>query len=51
MPEAERRFLSHVLAFFAAADGIVAENLCFRFAVEVEIPEDGADGECFSRWM
>ena len=35
----ERHFLSHVLAFFAASDGIVNENLCERFATEVQIPE------------
>jgi ribonucleotide reductase beta subunit family protein with ferritin-like domain len=35
----ERYFISHVLAFFAASDGIVNENLCERFASEVKIPE------------
>jgi len=35
----ERHFLSHVLAFFAASDGIVNENLCLRFSNEVQIPE------------
>eukprot|EP00965_Chrysotila_dentata_P168764 5573282-Pleurochrysis_carterae.AAC.5 len=35
----ERHFISHVLAFFAASDGIVNENLCERFASEVQIPE------------
>lgn len=35
----ERHFLSHVLAFFAASDGIVAENLATRFMAEVQIPE------------
>ena len=35
----ERHFVSHVLAFFAAADGIVNENLVERFAQEVQIPE------------
>jgi ribonucleotide reductase beta subunit family protein with ferritin-like domain len=35
----ERHFVSHVLAFFAAADGIVNENLVERFAQEVTIPE------------
>jgi ribonucleotide reductase beta subunit family protein with ferritin-like domain len=28
-----------ILAFFAAADGIVIENLAERFIVEVQIPE------------
>jgi ribonucleotide reductase beta subunit family protein with ferritin-like domain len=35
----ERHFVSHVLAFFAASDGIVNENLVERFASEVQIPE------------
>ncbi|CAM6087399.1 unnamed protein product [Calypogeia fissa] len=35
----ERHFVSHVLAFFAASDGIVLENLAIRFMNEVQIPE------------
>jgi len=35
----ERHFISHVLAFFAGADGIVVENLAQRFCAEVTIPE------------
>jgi ribonucleoside-diphosphate reductase subunit M2 len=35
----ERHFISHVLAFFAASDGIVNENLVQRFSNEVQIPE------------
>jgi ribonucleoside-diphosphate reductase subunit M2 len=35
----ERYFISHVLAFFAASDGIVNENLASRFSTEVQIPE------------
>lgn len=35
----ERHFISHVLAFFAASDGIINENLCLRFSTEVQIPE------------
>lgn len=35
----ERHFIKHVLAFFAASDGIVNENLCYRFASEVQYPE------------
>merc|ERR1712137_180424 len=35
----ERHFIKHVLAFFAASDGIVLENLAGMFAVEVQIPE------------
>ena len=32
-------FIKHVLAFFAASDGIVNENLCQRFMSEVQLPE------------
>ncbi|MDX2003551.1 MAG: ribonucleoside-diphosphate reductase small subunit [Chitinophagales bacterium] len=35
----ERHFISHVLAFFAASDGIVNENLVINFMREVQIPE------------
>ncbi|KAI3436759.1 hypothetical protein D9Q98_006171 [Chlorella vulgaris] len=35
----EKHFVSHVLAFFAASDGIVNENLGARFMQEVQIPE------------
>eukprot|EP00127_Corallochytrium_limacisporum_P007329 Clim_evm16s247 gene=Clim_evmTU16s247 len=35
----ERHFIKMVLAFFAASDGIVNENLVERFAQEVQIPE------------
>ncbi|KAJ5246172.1 hypothetical protein N7468_001155 [Penicillium chermesinum] len=35
----ERYFVSHVLAFFAASDGIVNENLLERFSNEVQVPE------------
>ncbi|GIJ86168.1 ribonucleotide-diphosphate reductase (RNR), small subunit [Aspergillus pseudoviridinutans] len=35
----ERYFISHVLAFFAASDGIVNENLLERFSNEVQVPE------------
>ena len=35
----ERHFITHVLAFFAASDGIVNENLAAKFANEVQIPE------------
>lgn len=35
----ERHFISHVLAFFAASDGIVLENLAGRFMREIQIPE------------
>ena len=39
----ERHFISHVLAFFAASDGIVNENLVERFSNEVQI----AEARCF----
>ena len=35
----EKHFISHVLAFFAASDGIVNENLALRFYNDVQIPE------------
>ncbi|XP_064486444.1 ribonucleoside-diphosphate reductase subunit M2 B-like [Ornithodoros turicata] len=35
----ERHFISHVLAFFAASDGIVNENLVERFSKEVQLTE------------
>lgn len=35
----EKYFISHVLAFFSASDGIVGENLAMRFYNEVGIPE------------
>jgi ribonucleoside-diphosphate reductase beta chain len=39
MNEGEKHFISHVLAFFAASDGIVNENLAVNFMSEVQIPE------------
>ena len=39
MNDNERHFISHVLAFFAASDGIVNENLVERFSGEVQVPE------------
>jgi len=39
LPPPEKFFLSRVLAFFAASDGIVNENLVEHFAQEVQIPE------------
>lgn len=43
LTDGERRFISHVLAFFAASDGIVNENLVERFSAEVQI----AEARCF----
>lgn len=37
--EGEKHFVKHVLAFFAASDGIVNENLAINFMNEVQIPE------------
>ncbi len=39
----ERAFLSTILAFFAASDGIVVENLAARFCAEVQV----AEARCF----
>ncbi|KAF8222759.1 hypothetical protein L208DRAFT_1412967 [Tricholoma matsutake] len=39
----ERYFISHILAFFAASDGIVNENLIERFSQEVQV----AEARCF----
>jgi ribonucleoside-diphosphate reductase subunit M2 len=39
----ERHFVSHVLAFFAASDGIVNENLAANFATEIQ----SAEARCF----
>ncbi|KAK9117558.1 hypothetical protein Sjap_016505 [Stephania japonica] len=35
----EKHFITHVLAFFAASDGIVLENLATRFMKEVQVSE------------
>lgn len=39
----ERHFVSHVLAFFAASDGIVNENLAQNFCTEIQ----SAEARCF----
>jgi ribonucleotide reductase beta subunit family protein with ferritin-like domain len=55
----ERFFVSHVLAFFAASDGIVNENLATRFMKDIQWPEarmfysfqianEGVHGETYS---
>ena len=41
--DGERHIISHVLAFFAASDGIVNENLAVNFLQTVQIPE----AKCF----
>ncbi|KIK64079.1 hypothetical protein GYMLUDRAFT_195895 [Collybiopsis luxurians FD-317 M1] len=43
MNDNERYFISRVLAFFAASDGIVNENLLERFSNEVQV----AEARCF----
>lgn len=56
----ERWFLIHIIAFFAGADGIVNENIAFRFYNEIQIPEarlfygfqstmEGIHGEVYSK--
>ncbi|KNA15253.1 hypothetical protein SOVF_099810 [Spinacia oleracea] len=35
----EQHFITHILAFFAASDGIVLENLAGRFMKEVQVAE------------
>jgi ribonucleoside-diphosphate reductase beta chain len=37
--DGERHFISHILAFFAASDGIVNENLAEHFVAEVQYTE------------
>ena len=39
LTDSEREFIKHTLAFFAASDGIVNENLALRFINEVQMPE------------
>jgi len=39
LKEEEKYFIKHVLAFFAASDGIVNENLVEKFMQEVQVPE------------
>ena len=39
LKEDEQHFIKHVLAFFAASDGIVNENLVMNFMQDVTIPE------------
>jgi len=39
LTEDEKYFIKHVLAFFAASDGIVLENLLENFGVQLQLPE------------
>ena len=43
LTDSEKHFVKYVLAFFAASDGIVNENLAARFATEVQV----AEARCF----
>ena len=43
LTDGDRKFISHILAFFAASDGIVNENLLERFSSEIQI----AEARCF----
>jgi ribonucleoside-diphosphate reductase beta chain len=58
----ERYFIKHILAFFAASDGIVNENLAVNFYNEVQYPEarnfyasqifiEGIHGEVYSLFI
>ena len=50
LTENEKYFIKMVLAFFAASDGIVIENLGARFTTEVQLPEARAF-YCFQMMM
>ena len=39
MNDQEKHFIKHILAFFAASDGIVFENLSINFSNEIQVPE------------
>jgi ribonucleotide reductase beta subunit family protein with ferritin-like domain/glutaredoxin len=39
MTSDEQHFIKHILAFFAASDGIVCENININFSKEIQIPE------------
>ena len=39
MTNDERHFVSYILAFFSASDGIVNENININFSKEIEVPE------------
>lgn len=43
MTKNERHFVSHILAFFAASDGIVNENLAMNFSNEIQ----SSEARCF----
>lgn len=39
LSDGDRNFIKTVLAFFAASDGIVSENLTQRFSSDIDVPE------------
>ena len=39
LSEDEQNFIKMVLAFFAASDGVIVENLALRFMTEIQAPE------------
>lgn len=39
LKDSEKHFITHILAFFAASDGIVLENLAARFLNDVKVAE------------
>lgn len=39
LSDGDRNFIKTVLAFFAASDGIVSENLTQRFGCDIDVPE------------
>jgi len=39
LTDGEQHFIKHILAFFAASDGIVLENLASSFSTEIQVPE------------
>jgi len=39
LTHSERHFIKHILAIFAASDGIVLENLAGRFSTDIQVPE------------
>lgn len=39
LADSERKLIANVLAFFAASDGIVRQNIAENFLTEVQAPE------------
>ena len=62
LPENDRYFIKHILAFFASSDGIINENLALRFYSEIQSSEarlfygfqmamEGVHNESYSRMI